>query len=130
MEDIDIEEPREVGLFLGCKHELEEVVLPNGTIAKKMTYNMEDFFRSCCTVYKSLMNIPDATVLKRTSTPFEDDEPKRAPARSPNTSGPSLRCPWCRDCFPEKDWHLLDPRRDKKMGVSNCSPLIEKAVDA
>ena len=33
-----------VGLYLGCKHEVDHVQLPNGVWATRMTYNMEEFF--------------------------------------------------------------------------------------
>ena len=65
---IRTEEPTELGLYLGCKHEQSEKVLPDSGIrVRVMEYNMEDFLRSCVERYKELTGV---TYLRSASRPF------------------------------------------------------------
>ena len=41
--DIDTYEPAPANLYLGCKHEIKDVLLKNGKKARKVVYNMEDY---------------------------------------------------------------------------------------
>ena len=40
---LDVEKPGGLGLYLGCKHEREEMVV-DGNPSTVMRYNMEDYF--------------------------------------------------------------------------------------
>ena len=42
-------------VYLGCRHVVSSVKLPNGTTATTMTYDMGDFLQSCIDKYKSVI---------------------------------------------------------------------------
>ena len=44
--DIDTDEPAPANLYLGCKHEIKDVLLSNGVKARKVIYNMEDYLKT------------------------------------------------------------------------------------
>ena len=85
--NIKLGEPEASGKFLGCNHELSETIIPAGgdpwrtyshaqlkgktTIHLNMiTYNMEEFLRSCVQKYMELANVKD---LQHADTPFIDE---------------------------------------------------------
>ena len=64
-----------------------------------MTYDMEEFFRSCVTLYESLA--PPQFKIKQALTPFPPDTKDSGPAGNPNSTGVDvIHCPWCQDSFP------------------------------
>ena len=55
----------EIGaVYLGCRHVVSSVKLPNGTTATTMTYGMEDFVQSCIEKYISVIGpkVPFAAI--------------------------------------------------------------------
>src|SRR4051794_9001995 len=94
-----IEDPKPVGLFLGCTL-LRDQVVRGGVTITRMTYDMEDFLRACVVKYKTLM-APNA-VLRPVATPFTSEDAKLSAAgglyQDPN-DGPTVSCPWCRHTF-------------------------------
>ena len=65
---LNIESPGPLGLFLGCKHEQSERVLPGtSTKVRVMEYNMEEFLQSCVDRYKELTGVQ---YMRKAETPF------------------------------------------------------------
>ena len=55
---LNIEDPSPLGMFLGCKHEQSERILPGSSKrVRVMEYNMEEFLRSCVDRYKELTGV-------------------------------------------------------------------------
>ena len=50
---LDIDKSGPLDLYLGCKHEREEITV-NGRSVVKITYNMQDYFRSIVEDYEEL----------------------------------------------------------------------------
>ena len=48
---LDVDEPGEINLYLGCKHERVTKVI-NGRSVTSMTYNMEDYFTAIVDDYE------------------------------------------------------------------------------
>ncbi|MFM7980803.1 MAG: hypothetical protein ACKPKO_15935, partial [Candidatus Fonsibacter sp.] len=57
-----------------------------------MTYDMEDFLRSCLERYQKVA--PSASSLRNSVTPFLAEDHSNAPARKPG-HGPVKECHWC-----------------------------------
>ena len=57
-----------MGMYLGCRHDVSEKVLPDtGARVRCIEYNMEDFLRSCVERYKELTGV---TAMRHAATPF------------------------------------------------------------
>ena len=112
---ITLEKPEPIGLYLGCKHIQSKATLPDGTTVNMMTYDMEEFFKSCVTLYESLA--PPQFKIKPALTPFPPDSKDSGPAGNPNSTGVDvIHCPWCQDSFPAD---LNVPKKSaKKSGAS------------
>jgi hypothetical protein len=68
---IVMEDPAPAGLYLGCKHELSDRVLPcRTTPVRTIEYNMEEFLRSCVERYQRLSGIAH---MRLVPTPFLGD---------------------------------------------------------
>ena len=94
-------------MFLGCKHQKSQQRLPDGRSISVMSYDMEDFFKSCCDSYLELAakegyNKP---LSKKAPTPFLQDDPldfvQAIPASS--STGPVFECAWCRHTCPAEE---------------------------
>jgi hypothetical protein len=68
---IQLEKPEPLGLYLGCKHIQSKQVLPDGSAVNMISYDMEDFFKSCVDLYVSLA--PPEFKIKPAFTPFPPD---------------------------------------------------------
>ena len=79
-------------VYLGCRHVVSSVKLPNGTTATTMTYDMEYFLQSCIEQYKSV--IGPKVSLRPYSTPFMPEDHRDSPAGAPG-AGPVRECQWC-----------------------------------
>ena len=65
-----------------------------------MTYNMEDFFRSCVDLYLALSRERGFNAnLRNVSTPFIAEDQAESPQGAPCGTGPVLYCPYCRHAF-------------------------------
>ena len=51
---VDMEDPTDLDLYLGCKHQQSSVTLPDGHVVRTVTYNMEDYLVSAIKKYKDL----------------------------------------------------------------------------
>jgi len=131
---IDIEQEPEVGHFLGCRHSIREVTLPNGNKARMMTYDTSDFLKSCVERYEELAKGIMPGQLKTVSTPFVAEDTKRANARTPSNlnkiheqegcEDPGMeipaksevrwKCPWCRYCGQESSSKMEEQIKPKK----------------
>ena len=53
--DIDMEEPAPFGLFLGCKHIVDEVVIPGCPVpVRRMTYDVQDYLQKTLDDYQTI----------------------------------------------------------------------------
>ncbi len=86
-----------VGLFLGCRHILDEVVMPDNRIVRSITYDMSDFLQSCVDVYLSLAE--EGTRLRKVGTPFLPEDQSESEAGAPVCDGPVVECTWCAHTF-------------------------------
>ena len=77
---------------LGCRHIVATVRLPVGVTATTMTYDMEDFLKSCIARYREVVGVK--TPLRNYSTPFLAEDHRGALAGAPGR-GPVKECPWC-----------------------------------
>ena len=65
-----------------------------------MTYNMEDFFKSCVDKYVSLATeCGSKPQLKPVPTPFISEDHPESPQGKPFGCGPPIYCPMCRHAF-------------------------------
>ena len=100
MPGIRIDDPTEPAMFLGCQHHLTEVKdkdAPGGTI-QLMEYDMQDQLQSAIVLYKEIVS--DCGTLRSAKTPFRSNGSRHLAAQ-PVTTGPWLRCPWCKGEFEE-----------------------------
>ena len=93
---LHIEPEQRVGdkgaVYLGCRHVVSIIKLPNGQTATTMTYDMEDFLQSCIDKYTVVVG-PKVS-LRNYSTPFLAKDHRASSAGGPG-SGPVRECPWC-----------------------------------
>ena len=62
-----------------------------------MTYDMEQFLRSCVDRY---LEVAGNVELKKVPTPGPHEEAKDHPSRAPTQTGPSFECNWCGNRVP------------------------------
>ncbi len=125
-DDITIEKPQPIGLFLGCTHEMGSFKLPSGKLATSMTYNMEGFLVQCTERYTELAG--GNVRFKKVSTPFLVEDAKDGPAGTPAAKGPVVECPWCLHTYPppavHKNINELDAFKSKTgrppAGADDC----------
>ena len=113
---LGIETPKEIdasgSVYLGCRQERSEIMLPSGQMATAMTYNMEEFLDSCISLYKDLAG--PKTVVKSYATPFFQEDHRTSPAGAPGV-GPVQECPWCSHTFPPAPtWDSIDKLLESK----------------
>ena len=93
---LHIEPEQRVGekgaVYLGCRHVVSSITLPNRKTAATMTYDMEDFLKSCIDKYREAVG-PKVS-LSNYSIPFLPEVHRDSPAGAPG-SGPVRECPWC-----------------------------------
>ena len=89
---INIDKPKQVDQYLGCKHNIVNHKLDDGTDITRVEWDMEDFLVQFVESYKSLANV---TTLDNADTPFilEDDygNLSRRPAPGGGTYLPLVR---------------------------------------
>ena len=84
-------------LYLGCNQSKGTVVLGNSHKVTTVTYDMEQFLRSCVDRYFEVAGNVD---LKKVPTPGPHEETKDHPSRAPIQTGPSVECNWCGNRVP------------------------------
>ena len=113
-----IEPPTPVGVYLGCGHEVGTITV-NGKTARTMTYNMEDFLKSCVERYVELAGT--SARIKNVTTPFLTEDQNTSPQGAPCAKGPHVECPWCKHSFPKNsDGNVTTAKRqDGKTDMSS-----------
>ena len=81
---IKTDDPSPMGMYLGCRHDVSERILPDtGARVRCIEYNMEDFLRSCVERYKELTGV---SAMRHAATPFlqEHSEPDFSDSAMPS----------------------------------------------
>ena len=96
-EKLIIEPETGLDLYLGCSQSKGTVVLGNGHKVTTVTYDMEQFLRSCVDRY---LEVAGNVGLKKVPTPGSNEETKGHPSRAPIQTGPSVECNGVETEFP------------------------------
>ena len=96
-EKLIIEPETGLDLYLGCNQSKGTVVLGNGHQVTTVTYDMEQFLRSCVDRY---LEVAGNVEMKKLPTPGPHEETKDHPSRAPIQTGPSVECNWCGNRVP------------------------------
>ena len=96
-EKLIIEPETGLDLYLGCNQSKGTVVLGNGHKVTTVTYDMEQFLRSCVDRY---LEVAGNVELKKVPTPGPHEETKDHTSRAPTQTGPSVECNWCGNRVP------------------------------
>jgi len=97
---IEMDDPSEVGAYLGCSHLLKEEKCKDGTNVRVMEYNMEPFLEQCIASYISLTG--SSANLTKVTTPFIDEDDNDNVARQPvENKGRASNVPGVWGSFPE-----------------------------
>ena len=104
--------------------------LPSGGVATVLSYDMEDFMRSCVQLYEELA---PGVKLKKVPTPFLNDDHRDSAARGPIGTGPVEVCPWCEcphapNSWPSMEAHDKDAARRRKQLEAETSAQLDSAV--
>ena len=84
---LDVEDPHDVGQYLGCDHKLSmQAFHITGRPVRTIEYDMEHFMRSCVVRYTELTG---TQTFRKVSTPFVDDAPE---ADEAEVEGSSDKC--------------------------------------
>ena len=89
---LKIEPETGLDMYLGCNQTKGNVTLGNGHRVTTVTYDMEQFLRSCVDRYLVKLN--------RVVTPEIHEETKNHVSRKPAKEGPSVVCNWCNNLVP------------------------------
>ena len=100
--DLVLEDPTDIGLYLGCLHEKFEIETSDQRKIRGIRYNTEDYLRSTVEKYcTKAENITGQKVkLKRVATPFTIEDQRDGPSGMPAPTGPCAECPWRKHTFP------------------------------
>ena len=102
---IKLSEPGPIDSYLGCKHDEKSKKAADGTTARYIEYNMEEFLESCIKRYEELCASP--VKWKNTDTPFLEESGEQDPFRDPVCKGPGLQCPYCDGVFPTESFNKI-----------------------
>ena len=94
---LKIEPETGLDMYLGCNQSKGNVTLGNGHRVTTVTYDMEQFLRSC--VDRNLEVAGDVK-LNKVVTPELHEETKNHVSRKPAREGPSVVCNWCNNLVP------------------------------
>ena len=83
--------------FLGCKQSVRTIPI-NGKKVTTMTYDMEDFLKSCVKNYLELAGLTEDK-LKHVATPFLPEGHRESQAGAPQPGDNPTTCPWCKHTF-------------------------------
>ena len=84
-------------MYLGCNQSKGNVTLGNGHRVTTVTYDMEQFLRSCVDRY---LEVAGDVKLNKVVTPELHEETKNHVSRKPAREGPSVVCNWCNNLVP------------------------------
>ncbi len=123
---IRLEKPTPLQLYLGCMHEEIKVPLPDGTVARGISYNMEQYLRAALDKYFKLVEKMGRPVkFKEAWTPDLPEDQKTSPQGAPVSTGPCVKCPWCQHAFPHPsvdDGAKNDKGKDASADLGTQSP--------
>ena len=95
-EDIVMDDPTPFGLFLGCKHIITTVTIPQSPRPIRMIeYDVEGYLAKAVEDYKTATG---CTTLQSKPTPFTN-QPLSHDICAPHSTGEWHECPWCRGRF-------------------------------
>ena len=94
---LKIEPETGLDMYLGCNQSKGNVTLGNGHRATTVTYDMEQFLRSCVDRY---LEVAGDVKLNKVVTPELHEETKNHVSRKPAKEGPSVVCNWCNNLVP------------------------------
>ncbi len=80
--------------------------MPDGTPARSVMWNMENFWDSCVQRYMELAS-PNVR-MKVVPTPFLVEDSEKGSAGAPCATGPISECPWCTHTFAPQAYKNLD----------------------
>ena len=124
---IKMNEPTEVNRYLGCKHDISTTTLPDKTVARSLSYNMEEFLTSSVKLYLEIAG--EGTVLQQVDTPFVDEDDRGNPTRQPNTTGQALQCPWCAHTDSDTAFKPMQSKTSIKSKTRSSGPTRAGASD-
>ena len=115
---IKITEPERSTNFLGCKHHVERNVNANGVSVSKITYDMEDFLRECCSTYEDLATTQGQKVTwTPVDTPFIEETDWDDTSKRPVTEDEDgYKCSFCQGIFPKSTLETV------RQGTANKRP--------
>jgi hypothetical protein len=97
---MNIEDPKALGVFLGCDHKQYTKKLPNGTSVRCIEYDYESFLQSSLDVYATLARRDGFVAnLHKVGTPFLVEDQHESEVRRPQPGEHSVECPWCKHTF-------------------------------
>ena len=94
---LKIEPETGLDMYLGCNQSKGNVTLGNGHRVTTVTYDMEQFLRSCVDRY---LEVAGDVKLNKVVTPDLHEETKNHVSRKPVREGPSVVCNWCNNLVP------------------------------
>ena len=94
---LKIEPETGLDMYLGCNQSKGNVTLGNGHRVTTVTYDMEQFLRSCVDRY---LEVAGDVKLNKVVTPELHEETKNHVSRKPAREGPSVVCNWCNNLAP------------------------------
>ena len=94
---LKIEPETGLDMYLGCNQSKGNVTLGNGHRVTTVTYDMEQFLRSCVDRY---LEVAGDIKLNKVVTPELHEETKNHVSRKPAKEGPSVVCNWCNNLVP------------------------------
>jgi hypothetical protein len=97
---MNIEDPKPLGVFLGCDHKQYSRKLPNGKAVRCIEYDYESFLVSSLDVYKDLAKRDGFVAnLHMVGTPFLVEDQRTSEVRKPQPGEHHVECPWCMHTF-------------------------------
>ena len=94
---LKIEPETGLDMYLGCNQSKGNVTLGNGHRVTTVTYDTEQFLRSCVDRY---LEVAGDVKLNKVVTPELHEETKNHVSRKPAREGPSVVCNWCNNLVP------------------------------
>jgi hypothetical protein len=97
---MNIEDPKPLGVFLGCDHKQFTKKLPSGVTVRGVEYDYESFLVSSLEVYKDLARRDGYFAsLHKVGTPFLVEDQQTSEVRKPQPGEHPMQCPWCKHTF-------------------------------
>ena len=102
MSGLVVDQPGPVGHYLGCSHEMDTIVFPNGTEATRMVYNMEPYLSGTVHIHLLVAQklMVTQTNLKHVGTPFLQQDQTRQSHEGPVREGSAQVMPMVQALLP------------------------------